>query len=315
MKILKDLGITKSTIEFLKQEGFDSYRKIAILNLEQLNEIFSREPIHITRISEEVQNIDKSLLTTRNTNHQLSGNPISTGIASLDQILMGGLYPHNSYLFYGEFKTGKSQIAHQLIITALRTPPKRKSDRIIFIDTEGTFRPERINDICEPEDLNSLELMEKVKVFKLSKIDDFLLILPSIETICADNNVKLIIVDSLMHHFRMELGDDKKQYHEILKILKTVLKDLKSLSKQYSFPIYYTSPIASSNKEMYYSVRPILPNILSYYIDHWILLSINEQIPDVEDHVVRNAVIVKSVVLPEKSAEFIITKEGVKDYC
>ncbi len=315
MKILKDLGISKTTIDFLKQEGFDSYRKIAILNLAQINEIFSRENVHFSTISDAVHKADLSLLTNQMTYIPLSGSPISTGIVSLDNILMGGLYNNNSYLFYGEFKTGKSQIAHQLIITALRTPPKRKNDKIIFIDTEGTFRPERINDICETEDLKSLEIMEKVKVFKITKIDDFLLILPSIETICADNRVKLIIIDSLMHHFRVELGDDKKEYHEILRILKTVLKELKSLSKQYSFPLYYTSPISSSNKEMYYSVRPILPNILSYYIDHWVLLSINEQIPDIEDRVVRNAVIVKSIVLPEKSAEFIITKEGVKDYC
>ena len=315
MKLLKDLGISKPTIDFIKHEGFNSYRKIAVLNSEQIDKLFNEEQLHFSRISEVAIHADSSRLNPRKQVIQNESFYIPTGINSLDSILSGGLSTKQSYLFYGEFKSGKSQIAHQMIITALKTPPKRRKDKVIFIDTEGTFRPERINDICEDLGRDSLNFMEKVKVFKISKIDDFLLILPVIETICADNNVKLLIIDSLMHHFRAELSEDKKSYHEILRILKTILKEFKELSNTHSFPIYYTSPIASSNKETYYAVRPIMPNILSYYIDHWILLSINEQIPGIEDRVVRNAVVVKSTELPERSAEFVITKEGVKDYC
>jgi RecA/RadA recombinase len=157
--------------------------------------------------------------------------------------------------------------------------------------------------------------MEKINVYKITNIDEFSLLLPSLKNLCKEKTVKLLIIDSLMHHFRKELGNSEIQYRDILKKIKALLSEIKIMAKEYKFPVYLTSPISSSSREMYYSVKPILSNILNYYTDHWILLSVNDKVPDTNNTVVRNAVIVKSINLPEATIEFYITKEGVQDYC
>ena len=115
MKVLKDAGYEKKTIEMLKAEGFDNSRNIGILNSDQIHTLLPQNQSQNSQVLHNVIDSDRQ----RHASWKLaSASPkllIPTGVPALDEMLGGnGLKSGQSYLFYGEFKTGKSQIAHQL---------------------------------------------------------------------------------------------------------------------------------------------------------------------------------------------------------
>jgi meiotic recombination protein DMC1 len=75
---------------------------------------------------------------------------ITTGSSVLDTLIGGGIESMAITEAFGEFRTGKTQLAHTLCVTSQL--PKEKgggNGKVIYIDTEGTFRPERIFKIAE----------------------------------------------------------------------------------------------------------------------------------------------------------------------
>jgi hypothetical protein len=95
----------------------------------------------------------------------------TTGSANLDTFLKGGVETQAITEIAGEFGSGKSQICHTLCVTANLGKGKGKGkglDSIIFIDTENTFRPERVHQIAEARGLDSEEIMKRVFVCKIN---------------------------------------------------------------------------------------------------------------------------------------------------
>ena len=92
----------------------------------------------------------------------------TTGSKSLDGLLQGGIESQALTEIAGEFGSGKSQLCHTLCVTA--NLPKEKQGlggNVIFIDTENTFRPERVNQISEALGvLNPDEILETIFVCK-----------------------------------------------------------------------------------------------------------------------------------------------------
>ena len=75
----------------------------------------------------------------------------TTGSKNLDDFLEGGVESQAITELAGEFGSGKSQICHALCVTAAAKAESSSShiNSIIFIDTENTFRPERVHQIAE----------------------------------------------------------------------------------------------------------------------------------------------------------------------
>jgi DNA repair protein RadA len=79
----------------------------------------------------------------------------STGSRALDELLLGGIETQAVTEFYGEFGSGKSQICHTLCAMARRPIESGGLDSgVIYIDTEGTFRPERLEQIARARGLD-----------------------------------------------------------------------------------------------------------------------------------------------------------------
>lgn len=73
---------------------------------------------------------------------------ISTGSKALNKILGGGFESGSVSEVYGEYRCGKTQISHTMCVTA-QSSGARGGGKVAVLDTEGTFRPERINQIAE----------------------------------------------------------------------------------------------------------------------------------------------------------------------
>jgi DNA repair protein RadA len=130
---------------------------------------------------------------------------ITTGSQELDDLLHGGVETGSVIEFFGEFRTGKTQIMHQLCVNVQL--PKEKGGlegRALYIDTEGTFRPERIIQMSEGLDLDYKKVLKNIVFGRAYNSDHQILLIKEATNLIREKNIKLIVIDSLIGHFRSE---------------------------------------------------------------------------------------------------------------
>jgi DNA repair protein RadA len=130
---------------------------------------------------------------------------ITTGSQELDDLFGGGIETGCVVEFFGEFRTGKTQIAHQLCVNVqLPTEDGGLNGNALYIDTEGTFRPERIIQMSEGLDLDHKKILKNIIFGRAYNSDHQILLIKEASNLIKEKNIKLIIVDSLIGHFRSE---------------------------------------------------------------------------------------------------------------
>jgi len=130
---------------------------------------------------------------------------VTTGSQELDDVLHGGVETGSVIEFFGEYRTGKTQIMHQLCVNVQL--PKEKGGlegRALYIDTEGTFRPERIIQMSEGLDLDYKEVLKNIIYGRAYNSDHQILLVKEATNLIKEKNIKLIVIDSLIGHFRSE---------------------------------------------------------------------------------------------------------------
>ena len=152
IELLQENGINNSDINKLKEAGFNSLESLSYTARKNLTTIkgFSEAKIDkIIKIVDEILNY-KIQPSTVALQKRKKLTRITSGSKELDTLLGGGFESDSITELFGEFRTGKTQICHTLCVTC-QLP---KSDgggegKAIYIDTEGTFRPEKLALIAE----------------------------------------------------------------------------------------------------------------------------------------------------------------------
>ncbi len=130
---------------------------------------------------------------------------ITTGSQELDNLFGGGIETGCVVEFFGEFRTGKTQIAHQLCVNVqLPREDGGLNGNALYIDTEGTFRPERIIQMAEGLDLDNKKVLKNIVFGRAYNSDHQILLIKEASNLIKEKNIKLVIVDSLIGHFRSE---------------------------------------------------------------------------------------------------------------
>lgn len=130
---------------------------------------------------------------------------ITTGSKNLDDLLSGGLETQAITEFYGEFGSGKTQLCHTLCVTVQLPKEQRGLDAsAIYIDTENTFRPERIVGIAESRSLDPEAVLKRITVAKAYNSAHQELVVSELGDIIEKSHVKLVLVDSAVAHYRAE---------------------------------------------------------------------------------------------------------------
>jgi len=130
---------------------------------------------------------------------------ITTGTECLDLLLDGGLETQALTEVYGEFGSGKTQFCHTMCVTVQK--PKEEGGlegTVLYIDTENTFRPERIVSIAKAYGMEPEKVLDKIIVARAYNSAHQTLILEEASQMIQENNVKLLIVDSAVGLFRAE---------------------------------------------------------------------------------------------------------------
>ena len=130
---------------------------------------------------------------------------ITTGTNSLDTLFDGGVETQALTEVYGEFGCGKTQFCHTMCVTVQK--PKEEGGLeggVLYIDTENTFRPERIVTIAKANEMDPEKVLENIIVARAYNSAHQTLILEEAGPVIEENNIKLIIVDSAVGLFRAE---------------------------------------------------------------------------------------------------------------
>ncbi len=135
---------------------------------------------------------------------------LTTGSESFNNLLGGGLETQAMTEFYGEFGSGKTQIAHQLAVN-VQLPPEKGglNGSAIMIDTENTFRPERIKGMAEGAELDYEDVLKNIHVARAYNSNHQILLVEKAKEIAdglkdTEKPVRLMIIDSATAHFRSE---------------------------------------------------------------------------------------------------------------
>jgi len=130
---------------------------------------------------------------------------ISSGVNSIDELLGGGFETGGLTEMFGEYRTGKTQICHQLCVNVQL--PKSEGGlggTALYIDTEGTFRPERLIQMSESKGLDPRNVLKNVFTARAYNSQHQIILIKDAHQKIPELNIKLIIVDSLISHFRSE---------------------------------------------------------------------------------------------------------------
>ncbi len=128
---------------------------------------------------------------------------ISVGCSNFNELMDGGFETGAISECFGEFGSGKTQVAHILAVQTLLVDP---SHRAVYIDTENTFRPERITQLANAIGLDPEDALSRIMVARAYNSDHQMLLTEKVESLIKEQgmNVKLVVVDSLTAHFRAE---------------------------------------------------------------------------------------------------------------
>jgi DNA repair protein RadA len=139
---------------------------------------------------------------------------IRTGSKVLDRLLGGGMEVGAITELFGRSGSGKTQLCHTISVTSQTSPnlqyPLKKtkegrSSKVIYIDTEGTFRPERIIQIARARGLREDKVVRNIHVIDCSTVFEQELSLSQIHDLLdEDKSISLVIADSIIRHFRSE---------------------------------------------------------------------------------------------------------------
>ena len=206
-------GVGPAIAEKLRESGYNSLEAIAVASPAELvaaaeiGEATSAKIINAAREAAEIGGFetgDKIL------GRRLEISKLTTGSTSFDDLLGGGLETQALTEFYGEFGSGKTQIAHRLAVN-VQSPPENGglNGSVIIIDTENTFRPERIKDMAEGASLDPDEILKNIHVARAYNSNHQILLVDKAERLAeelidTEKPVRLLIVDSATAHFRSE---------------------------------------------------------------------------------------------------------------
>jgi DNA repair protein RadA len=176
---------------------------------------------------------------------------ISTGSKAFDELMGGGFETGAITEIFAEFGAGKTQMGHILSVNATQLN-EEKEPYVVYIDTENTFRPERIKELCEAKGIDADYVLKHIKVARAFNSDHQMLLAEKVEDLINKEklNVKLVVVDSLTAHFRAEFigrGTLAERQQKLNKHMHTLLR----LADTHNLCVYVTNQVMAKPDQFF----------------------------------------------------------------
>lgn len=307
---LKDLpGVGSSLAKKLEEAGFTDLMAIAVtppLELAEaidVSENVARKIINAARRYLKLD-FDTALNYEKRRKEIIK---ITTGSKNLDNLLGGGVETKAVTESFGAYGSGKTQLALQLAINAqLDLNEGGANGKVIYIDSEGTFRPERIRQISIAQGLDPEKVLNNIFIARAFNSDHQLLLVDKIKELLTKENIKLIIVDSLTSHFRAEYigrGTLADRQQKLNKYMHMLIR----LAEQYNLAVYVTNQVMARPDVLFGDpTQAIGGHIVGHASTYRIYLRKGKKNS-------RVAKLIDSPNLPDNETIFYITSRGISD--
>ena len=300
-------GVGAATAEKLISVGFSDLMSIAVATPAELIEatgmgdVVAKKMIAVARSSLEMGfESGEELLKRRERVIR-----ISTGSKSFNNLLGGGFETGAIVECFGEFGSGKTQIGHAL---AVNSQAVDKDAVAVYIDTENTFRPERIIQLAKGAGVDEDQALKNIKVARAYNSDHQMLLAEKVEDLIKKQglNVKLVVIDSLTAHFRAEFigrGTLADRQQKLNKHMHTLAK----LADMHNLCVYVTNQVMAK-PDMFFGdpTQAIGGHIVAHASTFRIYLRKGKK-------GTRVAKLVDSPSMPEGEAGFYVDESGIKD--
>ncbi len=232
---------------------------------------------------------------------------LTTGSKAFDELLAGGLESQSIVEFFGEFGSSKSQLCFQLAVNATLPEDMGGLDsEVIIIDSENTFRPERIVQMATYLGVDPNETLKKIHVARAYNSQHQILLVDKAMELAKEHKIRLMIVDSLTSHFRAEYVG-RGTLAERQQVLNRHMHDLLNFATLNNAVIVVTNQVAAKPDAFFGDpTRPIGGHIVGHTATFRIYLRKGKSGK-------RVARLIDSPNLPEGEAVFMVTEDGIKD--
>ncbi len=308
---IEDLpGVGPATAEKLREAGFDDLLAVAVMSPSELAdqaELGEAVSSKIIQGAKKLANIGGFVSGSALLDRRKQVQKLSSGAQSLDELLGGGFETQSICEVFGEFGSGKTQIGHQLAVnTLLPVDQGGLGGEVFYIDTEDTFRPERIAQMANGIGIDPNEALERIHVARAYNSAHQMLLVDEIKRMSKSVDVKLIIVDSLTSHFRAEyVGRGMLATRQ--QKLNRHLKELKQLSDVFNAIVLVTNQVMSKPDAMWGDpTKAIGGHIVGHASTFRLYLRKSKGGR-------RVARLIDSPNLPEGDAVISVTEDGIRD--
>jgi len=308
---LQAAGIAANDCKKLQDAGFHTVEAIAYVPKKQIMAIKGISENKADKILAEASKLVNMGFTTATEFHQRRAEIIqlSTGSGELDKLLQGGIETGSITELFGEFRTGKSQICHTLAVTCqLPIDQGGGEGKCLYIDTEGTFRPERLVAIAERYGLESADVLDNVAYARAYNSDHQMQLLSQAAGMMAESRYALLIVDSATALYRTDYtgrGELSARQMSLAQFLRMLLR----LADEFGVAVVITNQVVAcvDGAAMFGpSSKPIGGNIMAHASTTRLSLRKGRG----ETRVCK---IFDSPCLPESEATFAINADGIGD--
>jgi DNA repair protein RadA len=290
-------GVGPATADKLRDAGFESFQSIAVAspgelsNTADVGESTAADVISAARDAADVGGFESGADVLR---RREEIGKLTWGVEAVDDLLGGGVETQSITEVYGEFGAGKSQVTHELAVT-VQLPEEHGGleGRAVFVDSEDTFRPERIDDMVRglsderiqaamdqreiegsPDDEEAMEalveaFLDKIHVAKAFNSNHQILLAEKASDIASEYDdtdwpVRMVCVDSLTAHFRAEYVGRGELAPRQQKLNKH-LHDLARVANLHNAAVLVTNQV-QSNPDSFFGdpTKPIGGNILGH---------------------------------------------------
>jgi DNA repair protein RadA len=315
---IEDLpGVGPTTADKLKEAGYITIESIATASPAELAEVAEISEAVAKKLVKVAK--DRAVVTSFRTGADIMEQrknirKLKTFVPELDSLLGGGFETQAITELYGEFGSGKSQIVHQMAVNVQLPEDAGGLDgSCVFIDTENTFRPERIEQMVNGLGMDVppvQEFLDHIHVARAHTSDHQMLMVENAKELAKElrdsgKPVRLFIVDSLTAHFRAEYAGRGTLAARQQK-LNRHMHDLFRLLDEHNAVGLVTNQVLS-NPAVFFGdpTKPVGGNIVGHTATFRIYLRKSKGGK-------RIAKLVDSPNLPEGEAVFMVEQTGLK---
>eukprot|EP01113_Clastostelium_recurvatum_P035363 TRINITY_DN4920_c0_g1_i2.p1 TRINITY_DN4920_c0_g1~~TRINITY_DN4920_c0_g1_i2.p1 ORF type:complete len:347 (+),score=123.17 TRINITY_DN4920_c0_g1_i2:44-1084(+) len=309
---LEGNGITAVDIKKLRESGFHTVEAVGHEIKKNLLLIKGLSEAKVDKLLAEAHKLVPMGFTTATEMHKDRGDiiQITTGSKELDKLLDGGIETGSITEIFGEFRTGKTQICHTLAVTCqLPLAQSGGEGKALYIDTEGTFRPERLLAVAERYGLNGDAVLDNVAYARAHNSDHQNQLLIDASAMMSESRFALLIIDSATALYRTDYSGrgelSARQMH-----LAKFMRSLQKIADEFGVAVVISNQVVAQvdGASMFTAdpKKPIGGNIIAHASTT--RLSLRKGRGET-----RICKIYDSPCLPESEATFAINADGIGD--